>query len=107
MQSFPYEVPQPSALPPPHSFLFNLSHPPPPPPHPSLPPPAYSRHPSITPSEGLTIFLKFPRLTSCKWCLKLYAMVCSGMGVIFSSLWVVGHAYVFSQTQGDSLKIQR
>ena len=104
MQSFPSDGHQPSNIPPSHSCLFNLPHPSP---HPSLPPPAYSRHPSITPSEGLTILLKFPRLTSCKWCLKLYAMVCSGMGVIFSSLWVVGHSYVLSHTQGDSLKIQR
>ena len=107
MQSFPHDGHQPFNLPPPHSCLFNPPLPSPSPPQPSLPPPAYTRHPSITPCEGLTILLKFPRITSCKWCLKLYAMVCSGMGVIFSSLWVVGHAYVCSQTQGDSLKIQR
>ena len=79
----------------------------PPPPHLYHPPPAYTPHPPDPVSEGVTIVLKCPQLTSCKSCLKLYTAVYGGVGAIFSSLWVVGHAYVLSQTEGDNLKIQR
>ena len=89
-------------------------HPSPPPPlssphhpHPSIPPPAYTRHCSTSPSEGVTILLKCPGLSSFSWCLRLYAMVFGGMGVIFSILWVMGQVYVLAQTDDTDLRAQR
>ena len=81
------------------------SHPPPPPPHPSLPPPSYT--PTARPSSDLTIQLSCPSLSSCWWCLKLYTMVMGGMGVVLTSLWVVGHTYVLTQTEDKDLRIHR
>ena len=69
------------------------SHPPPP--------------PRPSPSSGVTILLSCPRLSSCSWVLKLYAKVCGGMGVLLSTLWVVGHTYVLYQTEDKELRIQR
>ena len=82
-------------------------HPSPTPPHPLIPPPANTRHCSISPSEGVTILLKCPHLSSFSWCLRLYSMVCGGMGVIFSILWVVGQGYVLAQTEDTDLRAQR
>ena len=105
--------PQSSVLPPLPSYLLNppqSSSPPPhpslPPPHPSIPPPAYTPQ-STSHSEGVTILLKCPRLSSCSWILRLYATVCGGIGVIFSILWLVGHCYVLGQTDDHGLRIQR
>ena len=98
--SYSYNEARSSVLPPLHSSPLDI-------PHPSLPPPAYSRRCSISPSTGVTIVLSCPRLSSCRWCLRLYAMVFGGCGVLFSILWLVGHVYVLSQTQEKDLRIQR
>ena len=79
--------------------LFPLPTPP--------PPPSYTHHSSLSPSSGVTILLSCPRLSSCSWVLKLYAKVCGGMGVLLSTLWVVGHTYVLYQTEDKELRIQR
>ena len=92
-----------SALPP--SYLLYPPHPSPPPPHPSIPPPAYTCQSNST--EGVTILLKCPLLSSFSWCLRLYAMVCGGMGGIFSILWVLGQGYVLGQTEEADLRAQR
>ena len=80
---------------------------PPLPPDTYIPPPSYTRHSSISPSSGVTILLSCPRLSSCSWVLKLYAKVFGGMGVLLSTLWVVGHTYVLYQTEDKELRIQR
>ena len=103
MISFSQTDPDMSALPP--SYIFHPPHPSPPPPHPSIPPPAYT--PKTNSSEGVTILLKCPHLSSFSWCLRLYAMVCGGMGVIFSILWVVGHSYVLVHSEDTDLRAQR
>ena len=95
-----------SPLPPLPSYIYSPPHPSPPPPHPSLPPPAYTSQLSSQ-REGVTILLSCPRLSSYSWCLKLYAMVMGGVGVLFSVLWVVGHGYVLGQTEESSLRMQR
>ena len=95
-----------SDLPPLPSYVYHPPHPSPPPPHPSLPPPAYTNQ-SLPPSDGVTILLSCPRLSSWSWCLKLYAMVVGGVGAILSILWVVGHGYVPAQTGESSLRMQR
>ena len=107
MISYSYNDAQSSILPPLRSSLLDIPHPSPPPPHPSLPPPAYSRRCSISPSSGVTIVLKCPRLSSYRWCLRLYAVVCGGCGVLFSILWLIGHVYVLSQTDEKDLRMQR
>jgi len=72
------------------------------PPH---PPPSYTEAQS---EGGVTVKVRFPSLTSCHWCLKLYALVVGGMGIIFSLLWVIVHAYVITQiVDDDDLKVQR
>ena len=106
IHSSPVSINHHLSLSPPHP---SPPHPPPSstPPHPSIPPPAYTRHCSISPSEGVTILLKCPSLSSFSWCLRLYAMVFGGMGVIFSILWVVGQGYVLGQTVEAELRAQR
>ena len=103
MISFSKSESQTSALPP--SYLLHPPHPSPPPPHPSIPPPAYTCQSNS--AEEVTILLKCPHLSSFSWCLKLYAMVCGGMGVIFSFFWVVGQGYVLGQTEDADLRMQR
>ena len=90
----------------PASTIFPAPHPAPPT-HPCHPPPAYTPLPPNNTSEGVTIVLKCPQLSSCKLCLKVYTRVCGVVGVIFSSLWVTSHGYVLSQSEGGNLKIQR
>ena len=104
MISYAYIDPRSPVLHPLHSSPIDIPHSSPAPPHTSLPPPAYTRRCSIAPSSQVTILLKCPRLYSCRWCLKLYAMVC---GVLFSTLWLVGHVYVLSQTEDKDLRMQR
>ena len=77
------------------------------PPHPSIQPPSYTPKISDSPSSNVTILLSCPPLSSSYWCLKLYATVCGGMGVLLTSLWVVGHTYVLYQTEDKDLGIQR
>ena len=74
---------------------------------PSIHPPSYTRHSSISPNSGVTILLSCPSLSSYSWVLKLYAKVFGGMGVLLSTLWVVGHTYVLYQTEDKELRIQR
>jgi len=72
------------------------------PPH---PPPSYTEAQS---DGGVTVKVRFPSLASCHWCLKLYGLVVGGMGIIFSLLWVIVHAYVITQiVDDDDLKVQR
>jgi len=72
------------------------------PPH---PPPSYTEAQS---EGGVTVKVRFPSLASCHWCLKLYGLVVGGMGIIFSLLWVIVHAYVITQiVDDDDLKVQR
>ena len=68
-------------------------------------PPSYSRHPST--QDRVTIVLKCPSLSSLQWCLSLYSLVMGGVGMLFTSLWVVGHGYVLTQTQEGQLRVQR
>ena len=89
------------------SYSYNDPRSPPPPAHPSLPPPSYTRVPQICENDQVTILVKFPRLSSCKWCLKLYTTVCGGCGALFSFLWIVGHVYVLCQTEDADLRWQR
>ena len=76
-----------------------------PPPHPSVPPPSYAA--TTRGNSDVTILLSCPSLPSCWWCLKLYTMVVGGMGVVMTSLWVVGHTYVLIQTEDKDLRIHR
>ena len=77
------------------------------PPLPHLPPPSYTSQPSISNNDRVTIVLKCPNISSLHWCLSLYSLVLGGIGMIFSTLWVVGHGYVLSQTNEGGLRVQR
>ena len=70
-------------------------------------PPAYTSYPPISENDQVTILVKLPRLSSCKWCLKLYATVFGGCGALFSFLWLFGHIYVLFQTEDSDLRWQR
>ena len=74
---------------------------------PPLSPPSYSRHHSLPPNDQVTIILKFPSFSSFQWCLSLYSKVMGGVGMLFSTLWVVAHGYVMSKTEDDGLRVQR
>ena len=83
------------------------NHPPPPPPHTDMPPPSYS-HKNTDPSNSeVTILLSCPSLSSCWWCLKLYTMLVGVIGVVMTSLWVLGHTYVLAQTEDKDLRVHR
>merc|ERR1712014_218757 len=71
---------------------------------PNYSPPPYTPQSS---NEGVTILLACPSFSSCAWCLKLYSLIASGMGIIFSSLWLASHVYVLSQTEGYILRTLR
>ena len=52
--------------------------------------------------------VRFPSLSSCHWCLKLYGLVMGGMGILFTFLWIIIHIYVLTQIENDAdLKVQR
>ena len=74
---------------------------------PPIPPPSYSRHHSLPPNDQVTIILKFPSFSSFQWYLSLYSKVMGGMGMLSSTLWVVGHGYVLSKTEDEGLRMQR
>jgi len=53
------------------------------------------------------ISLRFPRISSFRWCLKLYCLVLAGLGLFLSGVWVIFQLYVLSQTTNQELRQQR
>ena len=58
-------------------------------------------------SDSLEIKLTCPRISSIKWCLQLYTLVLSGLGLILSVVWISFHLYVVSQTTTYELRVAR
>jgi len=52
------------------------------------------------------ISLRFPRISSFRWCLKLYCLVLAGLGLFLAGVWVI-FLYVLSQTTNQELRQQR
>ena len=59
---------------------------------------SYQNPPLDGESDSLVIKLRCPRISSIKWCLKLYSLVLGGLGLLLSFVWVCFHLYVLSQT---------
>jgi len=57
--------------------------------------------------ESLEIKLRCPRITSFRWCLKLYSLVLAGVGLLLSFIWICFQLYVLSQTTTHELRLQR
>ena len=58
-------------------------------------------------TDSLVIKLRCPRLSSLRWCLKLYSLVLGGLGLLLSFVWVCFHLYVLSQTTTQELRLLR
>jgi len=58
-------------------------------------------------TDSLVIKLRCPRLSSIRWCLKLYSLVLGGLGLLLSFVWVCFHLYVLSQTTTQELRLLR
>jgi len=57
--------------------------------------------------ESLEIKLRCPRISSFRWCLKLYSLVLAALGLLLSFIWVCFQLYVLSQTTNYELRLQR
>jgi len=57
--------------------------------------------------DSVEIKLRCPRISSFRWCLKLYSLVLGGLGLILSFIWVCFQLYVLSQTTNYELRLQR
>jgi len=53
------------------------------------------------------ISFRFPRISSFRWCLKLYCLVLAGLGLFLTGVWVIFQLYVLSQTTNQELRQQR
>jgi len=53
------------------------------------------------------ISFRFPRISSFRWCLKLYCLVLAGLGLFLAGVWVIFQLYVLSQTTIQELRQQR
>lgn len=68
---------------------------------------SYQNTPLDGESDSLVIKLRCPRISSIKWCLKLYSLVLGGLGLLLSFVWVCFHLYVLSQTTTQELRLLR
>jgi len=57
--------------------------------------------------ESLEIKLRCPRVSSFRWCLKLYSLVLAALGLLLSFIWICFQLYVLSQTTIYELRLQR
>jgi len=57
--------------------------------------------------SAVEISLRFPRISSFRWCLKLYCLVLAGLGLFLAGIWVIFQIYVLSQTTNQELRQQR
>merc|ERR1712223_2117093 len=48
-----------------------------------------------------------PRVSSFRWCLKLYSLVLAALGLLLSFIWICFQLYVLSQTTIYELRLQR
>jgi len=68
---------------------------------------SYQNTDSNRDSDSFEIKLRCPRISSIKWCLKLYSLVLGGIGLFLSFLWVCFQLYVLSQTTRHELRLLR
>ena len=67
----------------------------------------YEKNEYISDKNRVVISVSCPSLTSLSWCVKLYSLVLSSLGLFISFLWVCFQLYVLGQTTSQELRLLR